>query len=575
MQPMRAALVALVLSAWNAAVAAPFAFIAQVETASVAVVDLATRSIVSTIPLDGVPFVVSTNPSGTRAYVGNLLTPRVHVIDTASRTLVNTLTGPSPAGAAAVSPDGTRLAVPYGGTIATPLSTLTLYDAPTLGRLQDVGVGPGPVAAIFNPAGTRVYTTNAVDGTLSVVDVSTMRLVSFVQLQTSPFMMAVHPTANRLYVTQTGTDAVPGFNVAVVDLATNTLVTQVRFAGTPAAIAMHPSGTRAFVSVPEEGHVAVLDTATNTITSTIQTGGQPLSVAVTPDGSQVVIVDGANNRLHVYDAGTLNLVYTMTVPGGPVALGGNFVVGSASANAPNLPGARSGLWWNPNESGWGIHFTHRGNTMFAAWYTYDAAGRPKWYVASSCAETGTGCSGILYEVTRASGFFGVPFNPSASVVSNAGTLSVTFSGNDAGTMAYTVGGQSRIVPIARQVFRASGTTPAVNYTDLWWNPSESGWGMAITQQFQTMFLAWFVYDAAGQPVWYVASDCAVNAAGNGCSGAVYRTTGPALGPTFDPSRVSVFSVGNATLTFTDGNNGMLSYTVDGVSGSKSITRQLF
>ena len=51
--------------------------------------------------------------------------------------------------------------------------------------------------------------------------------------------------------------------------------------------------------------------------------------------------------------------------------------GSAQAYQPE-----AGLWWNPNESGWGIHFTQRGNVIFAAWYTYDGTGAPKWYVAS-------------------------------------------------------------------------------------------------------------------------------------------------------------------------------------------------
>ena len=43
----------------------------------------------------------------------------------------------------------------------------------------------------------------------------------------------------------------------------------------------------------------------------------------------------------------------------------------------------------------------------------------------------------------------------------------------------------------------------------------------------------------------------------------------------DPAQVQVFPVGSVTLTFSDGNNGTLSYLVDGVSGSKTITRQLF
>jgi hypothetical protein len=265
-------------------------------------------------------------------------------------------------------------------------------------------------------------------------------------------------------------------------------------------------------------------------------------------------------------------VATVTpTPGGQTCLApGTF---TASANAP---GALSGLWWNPVESGWGIDFTQRRNVIFAAWYTYDAFGNPKWYVASNCAMPGAGvtsgtCSGALYEVNGPT-FFGGAFDPNAVNVVTAGTLSVNFTDASSASMTYTVESQTRTVTIARQVF-ASGAAPGVDYTDLWWNPGESGWGMAITQQASVMFLAWYVYDSSGKPVWYVASNCAVS--GSGCSGTLYRTTGPAFGPTFDASNVQLFTVGSVTLTFGDADHGTLSYSVDGVSGTKSITRQLF
>jgi hypothetical protein len=63
--------------------------------------------------------------------------------------------------------------------------------------------------------------------------------------------------------------------------------------------------------------------------------------------------------------------------------------------------------------------------------------------------------------------------------------------------------------------------------------------------------------------------------GNSCAGTLYRTTGPPFGPTFDPNAVHAISVGTVSLSFTDANNATLSYTVDGVSGTKSITRQTF
>ena len=270
----------------------------------------------------------------------------------------------------------------------------------------------------------------------------------------------------------------------------------------------------------------------------------------------ILIFDGVNLRVRV--------IKKAPRLGGPAA-------------AANMPGPLSGLWWNPGESGWGINLTQRGNILFAAWYTYDAAGNPKWYVASRCvlsaAAAGGGCSDSLYEVNGPR-FFAPSFDAAAVRVAAAGTLQLSFTGTDAGSMTYTVAGQTRTVPITRQIF-ASGGAPAVDYTDLWWNATESGWGMAITHQANVMFLAWYVYDDAGRPVWYVASDCRANAAQTGCSGSLYRTTGPPFGPTFASAAVRVSDAGTVNVTFTDPNNATLTYVVNGVSGSKTITRQLF
>jgi hypothetical protein len=246
--------------------------------------------------------------------------------------------------------------------------------------------------------------------------------------------------------------------------------------------------------------------------------------------------------------------------------------------APTAPSALSGLWWNPGESGWGISFTQRRNIVFGAWYTYDAAGKPKWYVASNCAlPTGTAgsagtCAGQLYQVTGPT-FFGANFNPSLDAVAAVGSLSVNFADANHASMTYSVNGQGRSVPIVRQSFQTGATPPAVDYTDLWWNPGESGWGMVVTQQYGVIFLAWYVYDASGNPVWYVAPDCMLS--GSSCGGTLYATTGPPLGPTFDPNTVKASAVGNIVANFFDANNASITYVVNGVSSTKQVTRQTF
>jgi len=63
--------------------------------------------------------------------------------------------------------------------------------------------------------------------------------------------------------------------------------------------------------------------------------------------------------------------------------------------------------------------------------------------------------------------------------------------------------------------------------------------------------------------------------GSTCSGTLYQTTGPAFGTTFDASQVHSSAVGTAIVSFIDANNAIVSYTVNGLAGTKTITRQLF
>jgi hypothetical protein len=294
--------------------------------------------------------------------------------------------------------------------------------------------------------------------------------------------------------------------------------------------------------------VTVLNNATNA-----QVPGASFFVGYGPDGATMVS-QGVNRDV-------------TTIPGAT----------QCPAVVPANAGPLSGLWYNATESGWGIDFTQRRNVIFAAWYTYDASGNSKWYVASDCempvamASSGR-CTGKLYEV-QGPAFPGVTFDASRVQASEAGTLQVDFADASHATVTYTVNGASRTVAIVRQVFAAGGTPPSVDFTDLWWNPSESGWGMAISHQFNVMFLAWFVYDAAGKPVWYVASNCAVT--GNTCTGPLYSVSGPPLGPAFDSSQVHATPAGTASVVFSGPNDGTLSYTLGTTTATKAITRQVF
>src|SRR6266702_3525061 len=43
---------------------------------------------------------------------------------------------------------------------------------------------------------------------------------------------------------------------------------------------------------------------------------------------------------------------------------------------------KTDLWWNPNESGWGMTIAHQGTTMFITMYVYGTSSQPTWYVGT-------------------------------------------------------------------------------------------------------------------------------------------------------------------------------------------------
>lgn len=116
----------------------------------------------------------------------------------------------------------------------------------------------------------------------------------------------------------------------------------------------------------------------------------------------------------------------------------------------------------------------------------------------------------------------------------------------------------------------AGTSYSINRTDLWFNPAESGWGINLIQQYETIFATLFVYGADNSARWYVASDLRGNP--NSFTGTLYQTTGPAFSVAWN-GNVTVTPVGTMTLTFATHSTGTLTYVVNGISVTKQIQRQ--
>ena len=146
----------------------------------------------------------------------------------------------------------------------------------------------------------------------------------------------------------------------------------------------------------------------------------------------------------------------MTVHKRLAAIAAALLVSSANAMS-TFSNDITDLWWNENESGWGINIIQQSNILFATLFVYDTTGNAHWYVASSM--TGNDVapytfSGRLYETTGPA-FSAPSFDPAAVTRRDVGPISFQFTPPNTGTLTYSVDGVNVSKQVTRQTWRAN------------------------------------------------------------------------------------------------------------------------
>jgi cytochrome c553 len=118
--------------------------------------------------------------------------------------------------------------------------------------------------------------------------------------------------------------------------------------------------------------------------------------------------------------------------------------------------------------------------------------------------------------------------------------------------------------------------PLFDYSDLWWTPAESGWGMSINQHTPSniIFGVIYTYDSPQRPTWFVLPGGTWTSA-TIFTGSLYAVTGMPGNVPFNSANVKAAPVGTATLRFTDPSHANMTYDVNGVQVVKQIERQIF
>ncbi len=138
-----------------------------------------------------------------------------------------------------------------------------------------IPVGKGDEGFDVSPNGRELWTANAQDGTLSIVDLATRKVAATLDPKTFG--------ANRLKFTPDGKlvliSSLGDGDLVIYDAASRKEFKRVHVGHGAAGILMDPDGTRAFIACTPDNYIAVLDLKTFEVKGHIDVGGEPDGLA--------------------------------------------------------------------------------------------------------------------------------------------------------------------------------------------------------------------------------------------------------------------------------------------------------
>jgi len=138
-----------------------------------------------------------------------------------------------------------------------------------------IPVGRGAEGFDVSPDGKQIWAANAQDGTISIIDVASKKVIDTVAANVA--------SANRLKFTPDGKQILVSSlrlpDLAIFDATTRKEAKRIPIGRGAAGLEVQPDGKRAFVSCTPDDYVAIIDLASQTVAGKIDAGKQPDGLA--------------------------------------------------------------------------------------------------------------------------------------------------------------------------------------------------------------------------------------------------------------------------------------------------------
>ena len=257
-------------------------YVSQIDGHAVTkgIVDATTQSFVGTADVGAeTPAHVALDPNATRAYTANQFGHSVSVVDVATNSLVATIPLTDQGFNVLVSPDGTRVYV------STAEGHLYVIDTGTRQIIATVPVGVSANGLALNAQTKTLYVSSIASGSVTAIDLNTNTVSRTYTVSQGAQRIALSPNGSTLYI------ASESVGLEVLDLSTGARTTVPGVPGGTVGLALSPDGTRLILTFPPAGTIRFVDRATLTVTRTLGNMGSPRNVAFAANGTVAVVTD--------------------------------------------------------------------------------------------------------------------------------------------------------------------------------------------------------------------------------------------------------------------------------------------
>jgi YVTN family beta-propeller protein len=294
------------------------AYVANVFSDTLSVIDTQTNTVVDTIATKESPSAIAITPNGKRIYA--IQRDSVSAIDTKTKTVMD-IALENFATAIAISPDGEQAYV-----VSREGRTLSIIDTVTNTVIDTIHMGTKPIEAVaFTPNGKQAYVTsrvtnatNRLEFVIFVVDTQDHKVVDTIRVGNPGILSAIAITLDGKWAYIKASK-----EVLVIDTETHKMVGTIKTNSTlppGATIALSPDGTQLYI--PRVNDVYVVSTQTGEMIEIIPIKGKgyPMGIAILPNGARVYVTDYKGNTVSVIDPETCQVESIISVGNTPYSI---------------------------------------------------------------------------------------------------------------------------------------------------------------------------------------------------------------------------------------------------------------